>query len=138
MKISEILNLVPKNQRRVLDRVPDYDTVIGAGSVYKGEFRGGENFLVSGQVEGKCDLTGTLMLAESGRWIGDILADYVVVAGEVTGSVHARVKLEMRASARIHGSIRSPIIAMAEGATYEGDIHMLAAEVQTFNERRER
>jgi cytoskeletal protein CcmA (bactofilin family) len=51
------------------------------------------------------------------------------------GSVVARSKIEIVSTARVHGSLTSPFIAIAEGAVHEGEIHM--AEVKRFTDQRD-
>ena len=83
-------------------------------------------------------LEGTLVLSARARWIGDITAATVVIAGEVQGSVTAHTKLELQAGARIHGDIASPVIAIAAGAAYEGEIQMRRkSRVVRYEEKRE-
>src|SRR3989344_3892509 len=77
-------------------------------------------------------------VGELARWEGDITAANVVIAGEVRGDVTAREKLELAASARIRGNIKSPVIAMAEGAALDGKVDMAQApQLTRFSEKRE-
>lgn len=96
--------------------------MIGEYTTYRGDLTGAENYRVYGRVEGNCDLKGRLFLGPAGRWTGDIAAEHVVIAGEVHGDVYASARLELHPTARIHGNIASPVIAMAEGARYDGEI----------------
>lgn len=126
-----------KKRRRMLDRVPAFSTVIGAGSTCAGNFAGKDNYAVYGRVEGECDLDGTLMLGASGHWVGEIIAANVIIAGTVDGDVTARVKLELAPTANIRGNLKSPVIAIAEGAVYHGQIRMdQATRVTRYVERR--
>ncbi|MBI3900407.1 MAG: polymer-forming cytoskeletal protein [Gammaproteobacteria bacterium] len=125
-----------RRQRRTLDHI-EFATVIGEGAVYRGNFSGGDNYLVHGQVNGICETDGHLVLSASSHWHGSINAKHVVIAGEVIGDVNASEKLELKASARIRGNIMAPVIAMAEGAVYDGEIHMRPLpQLVRFNERR--
>ena len=138
MKISALLHLGQNRLRRTIDRVGEFATVIGPEAVFTGAFQGKDNYIVHGRVEGQCDLDGTLFLGERGRWEGDITAANVVIAGEVRGDVTAREKLELAASARIRGNIKSPVIAMAEGAAFDGKVDMAQApQLTRFSEKRE-
>lgn len=110
-------------KRRALDRMPAA-TVIGEGATFRGNLAGAESYLVHGSVEGNCDITGHLVLGPTARWRGDIAAAHVIVAGEVDGNVRASARLELRPGARIRGDITSPVIALAEGARYDGRIRM--------------
>lgn len=134
MGLRELLGLGRK--RRTLDRV-EFETVIGIDALYRGDITGSGTYAVHGTVEGACALDGHLLVAGTARWIGDIDATHVVIGGEVVGDVSAREKLELLPTACIRGHITSPVIAMAEGAVYEGEIRMRPRpELVRFSEKR--
>lgn len=110
-------------RRRALDRMPAA-TVIGEGATFHGDLLGTQSYLVHGCVVGSCDITGHLVLGRTARWRGDIAAVHVIIAGEVEGSVRAHARLELRPGARVRGDLTSPVIALAEGARYDGRIRM--------------
>lgn len=132
-----VLDLGKKKQRRTLDKVGGISTVIGAGAVFSGQFKGTENYVIYGTIEGDCDLEGTLVVEEGGNWHGQVKAGNVIIAGNVVGDVIATQKVELAPTARISGSIVGPIVAIAEGAVIEGKIRMTSsAEPVRFVERR--
>lgn len=123
-------------KRRALDREPAA-TVIGEHATFRGDFTGDANYLVHGRVEGNCDISGHLVLGPTARWRGDISAVHVIVSGEVDGNVRASARLELRPGARIRGDITSPVIALAEGARYDGRIRMQPhPQLLRFTEKR--
>lgn len=125
-----------KKNRRTLDQV-EFATTIGEHAVYRGDLSGADNYLVKGQVRGKCDIEGHLVLWPTAVWTGEIAASHVVIAGEVVGDVYAGVKLELKSTARVRGDITSPVIAMAQGALYDGEIRMRPRpQLVRFNEKR--
>lgn len=129
-------NIFRRKNRRVFDRT-EFPTVIGEYMTYRGDLAGAGNYLVHGRVEGNCDIDGHLLLGPTAHWHGDIAATHAVIAGEVVGDVYAGVKLELQATARIRGNITSPVIAMAEGALYDGEIRMRPRpQLVRFSERR--
>ena len=115
------MKLFRRKNRRALDQI-EFGTLIGEQMTYRGDLIGEDNYLVKGHVRGRCDIGGTLVLWPTSRWTGDIAAAHVVIAGEVEGDVYASVKLELKSTARIRGDITSPVIAMAQGALYDGEI----------------
>ena len=70
-------------------------TVIAQGVTIKGTLRGEGVVQVEGVVEGEFDLTGAVIVAESGLIRGPIKADVVRVAGRVEGSVYAREHMRL-------------------------------------------
>jgi len=121
---DSVLELGTKKQRRTLDKVGGVSTVVGAGATFTGFFKGTENYVVYGTIEGDCDLEGTVVLEEGGVWRGNINALNVIIAGEIHGDVIGHKKVELAATAKIFGSISGPTVAIAEGAVVEGAIKM--------------
>ena len=129
------VNLASNKGRRSLDSVAGFTTSIGPESIFTGTIGGAGHAIVLGTVKGNSELSGTLVIGESGRWIGDISAKHIVIAGEVEGAITATDKVEIVSSAHIKGSLTSPFIAIAEGAVHEGEIHM--GEVKRFTDQRD-
>lgn len=117
-------NLFRRNprRRRTTDRLETVSDLIGPGCLIAGALSGRGNYLVEGEVIGNGAFDGVVVLAAGGYWQGELVADYVRVAGKVEGNVGARVKLELEATAVVTGNLASPLIAIAEGAVYEGTI----------------
>lgn len=138
MKLEDILKLGRKRQRRTLDRVEEFATMLGPQSVYMGVFQGKENHIVYGEVQGECDIEGVLVLGEGSRWKGNIRAMSVVIAGHVEGDIHATTKLELARTAFVRGKITSPVVAIARGAVHDGNIRMAKqTQITRYQERRE-
>ncbi len=110
--------------RRVLDEVRRFDTLVGPRARLQGVFEGADNCIVNGHVKGDCRLQGVLVLGQQATWKGNIQAVHAIISGTVEGDVVVQRKLELTATARIHGAITSPVIAIAEGAIHEGEVHM--------------
>jgi len=132
------LNLGNSKGRRTLDKVEGFATCIGEGSHFTGSLKGDGHCIIHGTMEGECDLNGTLVIGENGRWIGDILAMNVLIAGQVEGNVTAKEKIEIISTARVKGAITSKVMAIAEGAIHEGNVHMANNNNPTlFTDKRE-
>lgn len=130
-------SLFGKKERRSIDKVKDFGTLVGADSHFSGTLKGKDNYAIYGTVEGDCDLSGALLLGPTGRWKGNITAAVVFVAGEVEGNVTALEKLEIAPGARVRGNLSSVSIAIADGAVFEGEVKMFKAEQPThYTERR--
>jgi len=88
------------------------------------EFRGLLVIHGSARIEGcvRGEIVGAerLEIGEAGVVEARVEADEVVVAGSLEGEVRARRRVELLASARVHGTIETPRLALAEGALFEG------------------
>ena len=124
--------------RRFIDRVTGTPTVLGASTVFVGDIRGKGTFVVYGEVRGDGDIQGSLNIASSATWNGDVHAEQAVVAGHLTGSIIVEGKLEIGYSAVIHGRVSAGSISIALGAVVDGDITTTSgAPVERFEEKRE-
>ncbi|MFZ9052338.1 MAG: bactofilin family protein [Woeseiaceae bacterium] len=124
--------------RRTRDRTSGPATLISEGCKIVGLITGSGDFLVNGEVEGECDLRGTLTLARNGIWNGAIKADDVIVAGRLDGDIDARGKVEITDTARITGTVAGEAIAVAEGAVVEGVMKTTGkSEPMPFVEKRQ-
>ena len=102
-------------RRRLRDRPSDPATLISEGCKVTGTLAGSGDFMISGEVEGDCDLTGSVSIARQGVWKGKLKARAVIVAGTVTGEA----------------------IAVAEGAIVEGSMKTTGRAAPTeFVEKR--
>lgn len=113
-----------KKFRRFMDSASGSTTLLGEGTRFVGQFSGNGHFVICGEVEGDCDIDGSLTIAVDGKWKGSISAQNVVVAGEVNGEVQAGGQLEVAASAKITGTLTGSSIAIAEGAVIEGGVNV--------------
>jgi cytoskeletal protein CcmA (bactofilin family) len=71
---------------------------------------------------------------------GDITATNIVVDGEVSGRVLVAQKVEIGSAARVRAHVRARVVAIAEGAFFDGQVHMEGrpgpAAPATFREKR--
>ena len=103
---------------------PAAQTVIGSSIVIDGEIAGDENLVVRGTVKGKIALKESLFVEGSGVVEADIDSASVEVAGQVTGNIVARERVELKAESKVVGDIRSPRILIADGAMFKGSVDM--------------
>jgi cytoskeletal protein CcmA (bactofilin family) len=123
--------------RRMRDRSSGAATLISEGCKITGLISGDGDFLISGEIDGDCDLAGTVTLARSGLWSGTIKAGNVIVSGQVDGDIIAAGKVEITDTAKITGTVAGEAIAVAEGAVVEGVMKTTGrAEPKEFVEKR--
>ena len=123
--------------RRLRDQSGSAATLISEGCKISGLITGSGNFLINGEIDGDCDLSGTVTLAKNGLWKGTIKAADVIVAGHVEGDIIAAGKVEITDTARISGTVSGEAIAVAEGAVVEGVMKTTGpAEPLEFVEKR--
>jgi len=123
--------------RRLRDKSASSATLINEGCKITGTISGTGSYLVNGEINGDCDIDGTVTVAASGVWKGTIKASNVIVAGQVEGDIVAAGKVEITDSAHIAGTVSGEAIAVAEGAVVEGVMKTTGpAEPLEFVEKR--
>jgi cytoskeletal protein CcmA (bactofilin family) len=106
---------------------PAATTVIAAGSRFHGTVSGAVEVHVEGELEGRVDLDGTLVVGPRGHVQGGIKARVVRIAGSVNGNIEAIERVELASSGRIEGDVLAPRVAIAEGGFCQGRIEMTRA-----------
>lgn len=124
--------------RRLRDRTSDAATLINEGCKISGLITGSGDYLINGEIDGDCDLGGTVTLAKHGLWKGTLRAGNVIIAGHVEGDIVAKGRVEITDTARITGTVSGEAIAVAEGAVVEGVMKTTGpADPQEFVEKRQ-
>lgn len=99
-------------------------TVIGPGTLIKGELRSKGTVRIEGEVEGRILSEDSIVVQDSGRVKADMIAGQVIISGEVHGNVFAHDRLEITAQGRLVGDITAPRVSIAEGVLFEGSCTM--------------
>jgi len=119
---------------------PPIKSLIAQGCQLDGNFRFTEGLRVDGAITG--NITGAvehpsiLVISETAFVTGEVLADHVIVNGQVLGPVHARVLLELQPKARITGDVTYKILEMHQGAMVDGRLCPVIDDVQPLLEEK--
>lgn len=95
-------------------------TVIAQGITVNGTFRGEGVIQVEGVVIGEFDLTGAVIVAESGLVRGPITANVVRIAGRVEGSVSAREHMRLEPTGSLDGDVTTASLVVEDGGSLNG------------------
>lgn len=111
---------------------PPIRTLVGEGTVIRGELRFGDGMRIDGEVHGDviADSGGPSMvfISEKAHVIGRVKAGHVIINGAVTGPVVSDDLLELQPKARIVGDVRYEALEMHQGATIDGELRPLKSE----------
>ena len=109
-----------ENKRRMRDQTSGPATLISHGCKITGTISGNGDFQISGEIDGDCDLDGSVSIAKDGFWKGTIRAETIMISGTVDGDIEATGRVEISETAKISGTVSAAAIAVAEGAVVEG------------------
>lgn len=127
-KTSTINSAAPVRPAANAATANDSRAYLDAGSRISGKLYFDTPARIDGQVEGEITAKDSLVIGESAVVAAQIKAASVVVSGKVSGDIVANQRIEIRPTAKVLGNITAPILAIHEGALFEGHCAM-AAEV---------
>ena len=98
------------------------DTVFNGSLSFEGTVR------IDGKFEGQIHTDDTLIVGETGHIIAEISAGTVICMGRVEGVVMASKKVEIHASSRVVGNVKSPALYIELGGILDGSCDMTGKE----------
>jgi len=108
---------------------PPIRSLVGEGTVVRGELRFSEGLRIDGEVIGDViaegDAPSILVISEKARIQGKVIASHVIINGEVKGPIHCLELLELQPKARIEGDVRYETLEMHPGAQVDGELKPL-------------
>ena len=101
-----------------------FDTLIGRHAEFEGNLRLNESVRIDGKVLGnvQCvsDQPVSVVVGATGEVAGDVIAQRVIVAGRVSGNIHALDRIELHAGCFVQGDLKYVSIAVEHGARVQG------------------
>jgi cytoskeletal protein CcmA (bactofilin family) len=108
--------------------------LISAGTQVKGDVESNSGIRIDGQLQGKMDIKGKVVIGASGQILGDIICQTLEISGQITGNVHAADLVSLKSTARMNGEIIARKLAIEPGAVFTGNCRM---ETDTDAKRKE-
>jgi cytoskeletal protein CcmA (bactofilin family) len=110
---------------------PPIRTLIGEGTVLRGEVRFAEGLRVDGEIHGDVladdGVPSVVVVSENAKIHGRVKAAHIIINGEVNGPVESHDLLELQPRARVVGDIRYEALEMHQGAQVDGELRPLKA-----------
>jgi cytoskeletal protein CcmA (bactofilin family) len=115
-----------------------FDTLIGPRCEMHGRILATDSLrldgTVVGHIEAHSDLPITVVIGASGVVQGDVRAHRIIVAGKVTGNIHALERIELHASALVKGDIKYGSLAVEHGARVLGLLLQIDSQIPDSSE----
>lgn len=106
------------------DGASERNSILGPTLRFKGELSADEDLVIHGQVEGTIGPAPKVTIGPEAHVKAGVNADVIVVEGRVDGDLKAKVAIAIRPRASVRGNLESPVVNIAEGATFNGGIKM--------------
>ena len=104
--------------------VTDVNTIIGEGTVLKGDVTVEGSIQVDGEFDGTIDATDTLVVGETGKVDGDANVANAVIGGRMYGNVFASGKIELQRGSQLLGDIKTRGLVIEDGVVFQGNCQM--------------
>jgi cytoskeletal protein CcmA (bactofilin family) len=99
------------------------DPIIGEGIRIEGEVSADRDLSIAGVVRGRVRVDHHLTIRAGGEVDAEVEAKRVTVLGAASGSITAD-RVDVKSSAMVSGDVRTPSLAIEEGARFVGSVHM--------------
>jgi len=111
-----------KKDKVALD-MQSISTLISEGCIFDGNLKAPAFARIDGQITGDVMVDEGLIVGEKGSIHGNVVTKEMVVYGSIRGNVQA-TSLDIRATGKITGDIRTQALAVEQGAVYDGNLSM--------------
>lgn len=108
--------------------VPVYDkvdTLIGKTANFKGNLHAAGTVRVEGCLEGELKIDGDVVIGESGKVIGNVIASNAHIGGKIEGNICIKGQVHLTPSSSINGDIEVGNLIVDEGAVFTGKCIMI-------------
>jgi cytoskeletal protein CcmA (bactofilin family) len=102
----------------------DVNTIIGEGTILKGDVKVEGSIQVDGEFDGTIDAADTLVIGESGKVDGDATVANAVIGGRMYGNVFASGKIELQRGSQLLGDIKTRGLVIEDGVVFQGNCQM--------------
>jgi cytoskeletal protein CcmA (bactofilin family) len=97
---------------------------LGPGSQFEGKLVFNEIVRLDGTFRGEVTSHDTLIVGESADIHADVQVGTLILSGSFKGNVKAKTRVELRAPARVDGTIETPALSVEDGVILNGTITM--------------
>ena len=99
-------------------------TLIGADSSFEGTYKGKESICIEGAFSGTIEGTNNVYVHEGAKVQADIQATFVMVHGVVNGNVSADEEINIGATGRVNGDVKTKSLTVTTGGCLNGQCRM--------------
>lgn len=113
-----------KDNDRIKVNTSTITTFIGVDSVFEGKVTTKASIRIDGTVIGDIRTEGVVVLTKSGKVVGTIEAENIIVAGVIEGNMSIRDKVNVEPTGEIYGDIVTSKFVIDEESIFQGNCIM--------------
>jgi cytoskeletal protein CcmA (bactofilin family) len=103
-------------------------SLVDRHSAFDGNLHAQRDLRVEGELKGNVTCDGTFFVAEGAVVSASIEAEHITVAGDLSGEIRCRGRLQILPSGRVRAKVATASLVIQEGAIYEGQLEMAGIE----------
>ena len=113
-----------KEDHKVAEEISNSSNIIGKGTILQGDIEPLGNMRIEGRVVGNVKTKSKIVLGQSSKIEGNVLAQNAEVEGELNGNIRITDVLILKPTAVIHGDIITNKLIVESGAAFNGGCKM--------------
>jgi cytoskeletal protein CcmA (bactofilin family) len=98
------------------------ESILAAGLTIEGTIEGDGNIRVAGKFTGNVNVKGEMTVEPGASIQGELVADAVLVGGEVRGQIVAKSRVEFKESGTLIGDLKAGSLTVAAGSKMRGKV----------------
>ena len=100
------------------------DLSLGEGAEFEGKLTFKGTVRIDATFKGSIETDDVLIVGEHARIEADITCGTVIVHGQVSGNIRARITVELRSTCRVRGDLHTPSLSVEKGSSLQGTVRM--------------
>jgi cytoskeletal protein CcmA (bactofilin family) len=113
-------------------RSEEIHTIIGRESSFEGKLVFDGVVRIDGSFKGNIQSKGKLLIGESAVLEAEIETGSLILSGEIKGNIAAASRVEIKSKGRFTGNIKTPILLIEEGASFNGTSSMETQKISSL------
>jgi cytoskeletal protein CcmA (bactofilin family) len=119
--------IVPDRVRAVAE------SVIGPDDFFDGRYRSERGVRIQGNARGSIESRQYIYVEAGAQVEADLSAEEITIAGDFTGRIACRGRLEVTSSGKIQGHVATALLVVQEGGAIDGELNMRGHDDATLN-----
>jgi cytoskeletal protein CcmA (bactofilin family) len=118
---------MPRREGKKKDKAET--VILGKTTSFTGLLKFATTLCIQGNFRGTIEAAGDLIVDKDAVVDADhITVNSLMVFGQISGTVHARDKVDMLSGAKVHGDVSAARLRIADGVLFEGKCKMTNVE----------
>lgn len=109
------------------ENVPASASMIGAGTVLKGDITSNGDIRIDGTLKGNIIGAAKVIIGANGSVEGDIAGQQADIMGKVAGSIKVKDLLQLKNGSQVEGNISAGKLQVEPSAVFNGQCHMTSS-----------